>query len=132
MAHVAEYKKRIVDDLAKLMIDYPVVAVVSVESVPAPQLQKVRAQIRDNVVVMMSKRRLFKIAIEKANETKKGIDKLNDHLGGMPALMFTKENPFKLEQASHQDDKLNDHLGGMPALMYQCLFLFHLPSQKQS
>ncbi len=96
MAHVAEYKKRIVNDLAKLMTDYPVIAAVSVENIPALQLQKVRAQIRDNVVVMMTKRRLINIALDKAKESKKGIEKLKDHLAGMPALMFTKENPFKL------------------------------------
>jgi len=96
MAHVAEYKKRIVNELTKLISDYPVIAVVSVENVPAPQLQKVRAQIRDSVVIMMSKRRLVKLALDNAKDAKKGIEKLKEHLQGMPALMFTKENPFKL------------------------------------
>lgn len=96
MAHVAEYKKKRLAELVKLMTDYPVIAVVSVEGVPAPQLQKVRAQIRDNVVMTMAKRRIIKIALENVKETKKGIEKLKDSLGGMPALMFTKENPFKL------------------------------------
>ena len=33
---------------------------------------------------------------DKAKEKKPGIEKLKDHLNGMPSLMFTKENPFRL------------------------------------
>jgi large subunit ribosomal protein L10 len=55
-----------------------------------------RGQLRKDVVLLMSKRRLMKLAIEHSKATKKGIENLEPYLKGMPALLFTKENPFKL------------------------------------
>ena len=97
-AHVAEYKKEIVSDLINLMTNYPIIGVVNMENLPAPQLQKMRAQLRGNFYITMTKRRLMKLAIEQAKSSRKGIEQLENHLGGMPALIFTKENPFKLSK----------------------------------
>ncbi len=97
-AHVAEYKKEIVKELARLMTEYPIIGVVNMENLPAPQLQKLRAQLRGKFVLTMTKRRLIKLAIEQAKAKKKGVEQLEAHLGGMPALIFTKENPFKLSK----------------------------------
>jgi large subunit ribosomal protein L10 len=44
----------------------------------------------------MTKRRLMKIAIESVKDSKPGIEKLIPYLKGMPALIFTKDNPFTL------------------------------------
>ncbi|HLC50699.1 MAG TPA: 50S ribosomal protein L10 [Candidatus Nanoarchaeia archaeon] len=97
-AHVAEYKKEIVTSLVKLINQYPIVGIVNMENLPAPQLQAMRAQLRGNFYLTMTKRRLIKLAFEEAKKTKKGIEQLENHLGGMPALIFTKENPFKLSR----------------------------------
>ena len=97
-AHVAEYKKEIVSDLINLMTEYPIIGVVNMENLPAPQLQKMRAQLRGNFYITMTKRRLIKLAIEQVKSSRKGIEQLENHLGGMPALIFTKENPFKLSR----------------------------------
>src|SRR3989338_7572021 len=97
-AHVAEYKKEIVNELVNLMTEYPIIGVVNMENLPAPQLQKMRAQLRGNFYITMTKRRLMKLAIEQAKSSRKGIEQLENHLGGMPALIFTKENPFKLSK----------------------------------
>jgi large subunit ribosomal protein L10 len=96
MAHVAEYKKEIVKDFEKLMKEYPIVAAVNLENMPSPQLQKMRKQLQGKVVIRMTKRRLMKFAIDALKDEKKGIEQLEKHLGGMPALLFTKENPFTL------------------------------------
>lgn len=95
-AHVAEYKKKIVADFVKLIKDYPVVGALNVENLPAKQFQKMREQLRGKVVIKMTKRRLMKIALEKAKDSKQGIEELEKHLEGMPALIFSAENPFKL------------------------------------
>ena len=97
-AHVADYKKEIVKNLASLMNKYPIIAVVNMENLPAKQLQSMRAQLRKDFYITMTKRRLIKLAIEEAKSSKKGIEQLEEHLGGMPALIFTKENPFKLSK----------------------------------
>lgn len=97
-AHVAEYKKEVVSNLIKLIGQYPIIGIVNMENLPAPQLQGMRAQLRKDFHITMTKRRLIKLAFEQTKSSKKGIEKLEAHLGGMPALIFTKENPFKLSR----------------------------------
>jgi len=96
-AHVSNEKKKIVDLMAKLMKDYPIVGAIDLEGMPTAQLQRMRAKIRnDGDVLLVTKRRMMKIAIEKAKESVKGIEQLEDNLKGMPALIFSKKNPFRL------------------------------------
>jgi len=95
-AHVSKQKKETVKQFAKLLLDYPIVGAVDMENMPAAQLQQMRAQLRDTVVLLMAKRRLLTIAINQVKDKKKGIEQLLPHLKGMPALLFTKENPFKI------------------------------------
>ncbi|ENO12049.1 ribosomal protein L10 [Thermoplasmatales archaeon SCGC AB-539-C06] len=97
-ARVSEYKKKVVDEFVKLIKEYPIIATVNLEMMPTPQLQVMRGKLRGKVVLRMSKRRLMKIAIEKTKADKKDIEKLEPYLKGMPALLFTKESPFKLNK----------------------------------
>jgi large subunit ribosomal protein L10 len=90
----ANYKEGLVKDFVKLLDDYPIVGAVNMESLPTPQLQTMRANLRDTVLIKMTKRRLINKAIEKCK--KENIKDLVQYLKGMPALIFTKDNPFKL------------------------------------
>ncbi len=96
MAHVSQEKKEVIKKLNKLIQDYPIIGCVNMENLPAPQLQNMRAQLRDKVVVFMTKKRLMKIAFESSKGDKKGIEELGKYFRGMPALLFTKDNPFTL------------------------------------
>lgn len=96
MAHVAAYKQQEVKELIDLFVSSPVVGVLNMENMPAPPLQKMRARLRGKVVIRMSKRRFMKLALQQAKAKRKGIEILEHHLQGMPALMFTQESPFKL------------------------------------
>ncbi len=96
-AKVAQYKKDVVKDFASLFSEYPIIGAVNMENLPTPQLQNMRKMLREKgIVLKMTKRRLIKIAIEQSKDKKKGVEQLIPYLKGMPALMFTKENPFKL------------------------------------
>ncbi|NQU79500.1 50S ribosomal protein L10 [Candidatus Woesearchaeota archaeon] len=95
-AKIPDSKKRVIDDFVKLAKDYPIIGAVNMENLPTKQLQNMRAQLRGKVVLKMSKRRLMKLALEKAVKDKPGIDQLIPHLKGMPAILFTKDNPFSL------------------------------------
>jgi large subunit ribosomal protein L10 len=95
--HVAEWKKDVVSEYVKLFAKYPIVGALNLENLPTRQLQTMRASMRDNnVIILTSKRRIMKIAIEKIKKTKPGIEKIEPYLLGMPALLFTQESPFKL------------------------------------
>ncbi len=96
MVHVAEYKKKIVNEFVNLINSYPVIGVVDMENLPTAQLQKMREQLRDKVVIRMTKRRLMNIAFDKLKDSKKGIEEMKNYLTGMPTLLFTKDDPFKL------------------------------------
>ncbi len=98
MAKVAEYKKKLVEDMVKLMRQYPMVGVVDMNNLPAPQLQSMRAELRGKISLFMTKKRLMKIALEKIKNEKKNIEELEKSLGGMPALIFSNDDPFKLSR----------------------------------
>ena len=91
-----EYKKKAVEDLSKLFKKYPIVGVMNMENLASAQLGKMRKQLRGSVELFMTKRRVMHFAIDKAKKDVKGLDELEKKLVGMPALLFTKENPFKL------------------------------------
>ena len=96
MAKVAAYKKEIVKKVAKLMKEYPIIAAVNMETMPSAQLQRMRANLRGKMELFMTKRRFMKLAIEQLKQEKQGIEHIEKYLQGMPALMFTKENPFSI------------------------------------
>ncbi|MAG39298.1 50S ribosomal protein L10, partial [Candidatus Woesearchaeota archaeon] len=94
MTHVAQYKKDKVKEFTKLIDDNPIIGIVNMMNLPAKQLQNMRERLREKVIIRMTKKRLIKIAIK--NSKKENIAKLKDYLKGMPAMLFTKENPFSL------------------------------------
>lgn len=98
-ARASEQKKKEVDEFAKLLASYPIVGIINVETLPSKQLQLIRGKLRDSVLIKMTKRRFLKLAIDKIKDKKHGIEKLMDYAGGMPTLLFTKENPFKIAKA---------------------------------
>lgn len=89
-------KEKTVQEFAKLMEEYPIIGVVNMTNLPTKQLQNMRAQLRKTVVLRMAKRRLLKKAVERAKAKKPGIEKIVEYMEGMPALLFTKDNPFAL------------------------------------
>jgi large subunit ribosomal protein L10 len=95
MAHVAEHKKKVVAEFIELLDSYPVVGVVNMSNLPAKQVQSMRSKLRDKKTVLkMTKKRLLKIALSKSN--KANVADLQNYMSGMPAVVFTNENPFKL------------------------------------
>ena len=80
-----------VQELRMLVKEYPIVGVVNMQNLPAPQLQGLRQSLRGKVELRMARRRLLQLALNGSKN-----EKLEEHLGGMPALLFTKENPFSL------------------------------------
>jgi|SRR3989344_1430351 len=89
---VSEKKKQIVEELTRMTKEYPIIGVVDMQNLPAPQLQVMRKTLRGKVELRMARRRLIQRAIEHSADGKL----LIPNLQGMPALLFTKENPFAL------------------------------------
>lgn len=84
-----------VKEFVALLDNYPIVGVADMENLPAKQLQNMRASLREKgIVLKMTKQRLMFKAFEQCKLA--GVEQLKDHFKGMPALIFTKENPFAL------------------------------------
>lgn len=114
-AHVAKYKKESVAQFTKLITDYPIIGAVNMENMPAPQLQRMRALLREKVVLIMAKRRIIKLAIENAKDRKKGVEQIIPYLKGMPAVIFTKENPFTLYRTISRNKSMAPAKAGQTA-----------------
>ena len=56
------------------------------------------------------------IALAQAKEKVKGIEKLEEHLIGMPALLFTKDNPFTLYKILKKNKSMAPAKSGQTAL----------------
>ncbi len=93
---VPKWKLEKVEELSRLIREYPVVGIVNMENIPARTLQKMRAKLRGEVLIKMSKKSIMQHAIEKAAREEKSIAGLKDRLRGQPAFIFSKMNPFKL------------------------------------
>lgn len=112
---VSKEKKQAVETVVTLLDQYPVVAAVNLENLPAAQLQNMRGSMRGKVVLFMTKKRLMNIALEQRKDKIIGIDKLKEHLKGMPALLFTKENPFSLYKTIKKNKSKAPAKGGQKA-----------------
>ena len=93
-AHVSDFKKKQVDELKALISKYPIIGILNLENLPARQLQKMKTKLRKDMEIRMAKKSIIREALKESD--KKDLEKLNDHLTGMPALLLTKENPFRL------------------------------------
>jgi len=96
MAHVAKWKYGEVEELTKIITENPIIGIADINSIPAPQLQKMRENIRGKAIVRCSKNSLIKIALDNANKKCSGIEGLEGHIDGQSVIIATDMNPFKL------------------------------------
>lgn len=94
--HVSQYKKSEVERVKSLLQKYKVIAIADMTNMPSPQLQKLRSNIKNSVLITMAKGRLIKIVFEELKGKIKGLDKLEENIKGMPALLLSNDSPFKL------------------------------------
>ena len=95
---IPEYKKNIVDEMSDLIRKSSITALVNMSDIPAPQLQAMRREMKGKISIYMTKKRLMKIALDKSKDEKKNIQDLANYFEGMPAFIFSNENPFKLSR----------------------------------
>lgn len=97
---VSEKKKQEVAKLTQLIRSEPIIGLIDLTNLPSAQFQKIKHKLRDKLKIRVTKKALIKLALEKAKEEKKDLEKLNKYLENcMPALLFTKEDAFKVAKA---------------------------------
>lgn len=92
---VSTAKAEQVQRMAETIRTSPVVGLVDVQYLPAPQLQNMRSSLRSQgVQIIMMRKRLLLRALNASQ--KENINMLTDKMQGMPALLFSSSNPFAL------------------------------------
>ena len=98
MAHVAEWKKKEVEELINVIREYPVIALVDVAGVPAYPLSKMREKLRGKAHLRVSRNTLIELALKRAAQEleKQDLEKLIEYTQGGAGILATDINPFKL------------------------------------
>ncbi len=91
---VQQYKVDKVKEVAGLIDKYPIVGIIDMNKLPASQLHSIKKDIRGVAKVLVVKKRLIKLALDKSS--KKEAKNLLEKDVAIPALIFSDENPFKL------------------------------------
>ena len=87
-------KARQVEEIKKLLSQYKVIGIASLEKVRAAQLQELKRKLEKEVVMKVFKNTLVKRAIDELGDPK--LKKLEEYLTGPNIFLFTNMNPFKL------------------------------------
>ena len=92
---VSEAKKKLVQELVHDITENPIIGVVNFENLPARQLQNMRETLlKSGVTIKMARKKLLRRALTESKQ--ENIEQLSEKIKGMPALLFTKDNPFTL------------------------------------
>ena len=92
----ASWKQDYVEDLKKVISASPVIGIVSVTGIPAPQIQKMRASLRGKMTFLVAKNNLLLLALNELDKDKPGVAGLIDLIDGQCAIVGSTDNPFKL------------------------------------
>ena len=92
----AAWKQDYVEDLKKVISASPVIGIVNVTGIPAPQLQKMRASLRGKMTLLVAKNNLLLLALNELEKDKAGVSGLIELINGQCAIVGSTDNPFKL------------------------------------
>jgi large subunit ribosomal protein L10 len=90
----APEKKEVVKKILQFGKQYPIIGLLNMENMPASSLLVMKKQLRGKVELVMTRKTLILLGLKDLKLT--GGERLIEQIKGMPALMFTKENPFAL------------------------------------
>lgn len=94
---IKESKIKEVESIRNLLEKYSVIGIADISSLPASQLQSIKFKLKPEIVTIMSKKRLVKIALNEIKD-KNNIQELGNHLQGIPFLIFSEKDSFRLSK----------------------------------
>ncbi len=92
MAYIASWKKDEVSELKELLESYPVIGIVDISGIAAKQLQIMRREFHDSIVIRAARNTLLKVALESSD--KEEIQKLSEYVQSGSSIALTTINPF--------------------------------------
>ncbi|MCG7851352.1 MAG: 50S ribosomal protein L10 [Methanosarcinaceae archaeon] len=97
--HVPQWKKKEIEDIKDLIKSYPLFGMAGITGIPAKQLQQMRRNLKDIVVLKVARNTLIRRALEESGED---VHKMADYVDVQTLLVFTEQNPFKLYKLLEQ------------------------------
>jgi len=91
--HIPQWKKDEIEEIKSLIESYPLFGVIGIEGIPAKQLQSMRRDLKDFAVLKVCRNTLTRRALDESSDD---VKKMDDYVDVQTALIFTKQNPFKL------------------------------------
>ena len=101
-AHIPDWKVKDVQELVEMIKKSRVVGVVGVREIPADNMQQIRGSLRDNVEIKMVRNTIARRALEASIPE---IQPLADYIEDQTALIFSNDNPFKLNSLLQKSKK---------------------------
>ncbi len=101
-AHIPEWKVKDVEELVEMIKKSRVVGIVGVREIPADNLQQMRGSLRGNVEIRMVRNTIARRALESSVPE---IRPLADFIEDQTALLFSNDNPFKLNSLLEKGKK---------------------------
>jgi len=89
-------KEQLVKELVEIAKSHKVVGIADLSYLPARQLSDIRAKLRGKAKLIMTKKTLIKLVLENLKDSLQGIEKLEDHLRGQVAFIFSDVDAFRL------------------------------------
>ena len=96
MAHVADWKQGETKSLVALLTSHKIIGIIDIGGIPAPQLQKIRGNIRKKATIRSAKNTLIVRALDEADKKVKGLGRLKEAVSGQAAIIASDSNPFSL------------------------------------
>jgi large subunit ribosomal protein L10 len=96
VAHVAKWKFEEVEEITNLLTSKPIIGVIEVGGIPAPQMQQMRRNLHGIASIRSAKNSLIYRSLDDAEKKVKGIVALKENVTGQTAIIATDMNPFKL------------------------------------
>lgn len=88
-----EEKMKKIEELKKMLDEYPMIALIDMNKLPSKQLQEIRKKLRRDVVIKSMTKTVLKFAIKASG--KKDIQELEKIIPKQPAVAFSKLDVFK-------------------------------------
>ena len=112
---IRQEKLQKVEEIKQMVMSSPLCGIIDMVNLPTLQLQRMRTQLKDVVQLKMIKKRLILIAFDQLKDALKNIEQLKSKVRGQPALLFTKENPFRLYKQLQKSKSTAPAKGGQIA-----------------
>jgi len=97
--HIPQWKKDEIEEIKKNITSYSSVGVVGIRGIPSNQLQLMRKSLRGIADLKLCRNSLIDRAL---NESSSSVQQINKYVEDQTALLFTNENPFKLQRILQQ------------------------------